>query len=48
MFELHLSRLTNAVDQSYIKSLLPDLSAGIGDLLPNLGQGEFLIVGDAP
>jgi DNA helicase HerA-like ATPase len=40
-------RLTNAVDQSYIKSLLPDLSAGIGDLLPNLGQGEFLIVGDA-
>ena len=41
-------RLTNAVDQSYIKSLLPDLSAGIGDLLPNLGQGEFLIVGDAP
>lgn len=41
-------RLTNAVDQSYIKSLLPDLSAGIGDLLPNLGQGEFLVVGDAP
>ncbi|MBV0890092.1 ATP-binding protein [Komagataeibacter oboediens] len=41
-------RLTNAVDQSYIKSLLPDLSAGVGDLLPNLGQGEFLIVGDAP
>lgn len=41
-------RLTNSVDQSYIKSLLPDLSAGIGDLLPNLGQGEFLIVGDAP
>lgn len=41
-------RLTNAADQSYIKSLLPDLSAGIGDLLPNLGQGEFLTVGDAP
>jgi hypothetical protein len=41
-------RLTNAVDQNYIKSLLPDLSAGIGDLLPNLGQGEFLTVGDAP
>lgn len=41
-------RLTNAVDQSYIKSLLPDLSAGVGDLLPNLGQGEFLTVGDAP
>lgn len=41
-------RLTNAVDQSYIKSLLPDLSVGMGDLLPNLGQGEFLTVGDAP
>ncbi|MBY2925848.1 ATP-binding protein [Rhizobium leguminosarum] len=41
-------RLTNAVDQNYIKSLLPDLSAGIGDLLPNLAQGEFLAVGDAP
>lgn len=41
-------RLTNAVDQAYVKSLLPDMSAGVGDLLPNLGQGEFLIVGDAP
>jgi len=41
-------RLTNAVDQNYIKSLLPDLSAGVGDLLPNLAQGEFLTVGDAP
>ncbi|MGN7714045.1 ATP-binding protein [Hyphomicrobiales bacterium] len=41
-------RLTNSIDQSYVKSLLPDLSAGIGDLLPNLGQGEFLAVGDAP
>ncbi|TXN20602.1 DUF87 domain-containing protein [Methylobacterium sp. WL19] len=41
-------RLTNAVDQNYIKSLLPDLSAGVGDLLPNLAQGEFLLVGDAP
>ncbi|WP_426231058.1 ATP-binding protein [Pararhizobium sp. DWP3-4] len=41
-------RLTNTIDQSYIKSLLPDLSAGIGELLPNLSQGEFLAVGDAP
>lgn len=40
-------RLTNVGDQNYIKSLLPDLSAGIGDLLPNLSQGEFLAVGDA-
>jgi DNA helicase HerA-like ATPase len=41
-------RLTNSVDQGYIRSLLPDLTAAIGDLLPNLGQGEFLTVGDAP
>lgn len=40
-------RLTNLTDQSYIKSLLPDLSAGIGEMLPNLVQGEFLAVGDA-
>lgn len=40
-------RLTNIVDQNYIKSLLPDISSGIGDLLPNLAQGEFLAVGDA-
>jgi hypothetical protein len=40
-------RLTNTLDQNYVKSLLPDLSAGIGDVLPNLIQGEFLAVGDA-
>lgn len=40
-------RLTNAADQAYVKALLPDLSLGVGDLLPNLLQGEFLAVGDA-
>jgi DNA helicase HerA-like ATPase len=40
-------RLTNAIDQQHVKALLPDLSAGLGDLLPNLTQGEFLAVGDA-
>ncbi len=40
-------RLTNLTDQNYIKSLLPDLSVGIGEMLPNLVQGEFLAVGDA-
>ncbi len=40
-------RLTNFTDQNYIKGLLPDLSAGLGDVLPNLVQGEFLAVGDA-
>lgn len=41
-------RLTNSADQGYIRSLLPDLTSAVGDLLPNLGQGEFLTVGDAP
>ncbi len=40
-------RLTNTNDQNYIKSLMPDNSNMIADILPNLGQGECLIVGDA-
>jgi DNA helicase HerA-like ATPase len=40
-------RLTNRVDQSYIKALLPDSSSGLVDLLPSLNQGEAFIVGDA-
>ncbi|MFD1623509.1 ATP-binding protein [Azospirillum griseum] len=40
-------RLTNQNDQNYIKSLLPDMADGVGEILPNLAQGEFLIVGDA-
>jgi DNA helicase HerA-like ATPase len=40
-------RLTNRVDQSYIKALLPDSSSGLIDLLPSLNQGEAFIVGDA-
>lgn len=40
-------RLTNRVDQSYIKALLPDSSGGLIDLLPTLNQGEAFIVGDA-
>lgn len=40
-------RLTNINDQNYIKGLLPDVSNGLVDLLPNLAQGEFLAVGDA-
>jgi uncharacterized protein len=40
-------RLTNPNDQSYVRALLPDLSFGIGETLPNLSQGEFLAVGDA-
>jgi len=40
-------RLTNTIDQSYIKALLPDSANGLVDLLPSLSQGEALIVGDA-
>lgn len=40
-------RLTNVNDQNYVKALMPDNSNAIADILPNLGQGECLIVGDA-
>ncbi|WP_444888840.1 ATP-binding protein [Microbulbifer sp. JMSA008] len=40
-------RLTNRVDQNYIKALLPDSSNSLIDLLPSLNQGEAFIVGDA-
>ncbi|WP_460130542.1 ATP-binding protein [Pseudomonas sp. H1_D05] len=40
-------RLTNTIDQGYIKALLPDSADGLVDLLPSLAQGEALIVGDA-
>lgn len=40
-------RLTNRVDQSYIKALLPDSSSSLIDLLPSLNQGEAFIVGDS-
>jgi len=40
-------RLTNVNDQNYVKSLMPENSNAIADVLPNLAQGECLIVGDA-
>lgn len=40
-------RLTNVNDQNYVKALMPDNSNAIADILPNLGQGECIIVGDA-
>lgn len=40
-------RLTNYLDQNYIKSLLPDSSSTLVDMLPILSQGEAFIVGDA-
>lgn len=40
-------RLTNQSDQSYIKNLMPDSTKSIGDILPNLGSGECIVVGDS-
>ena len=40
-------RLTNQSDQSYIKNLIPDSTKSIGDILPNLGTGECIVVGDS-
>ncbi len=40
-------RLTNRVDQNYIKALLPDSSSSLIDLLPSLNQGEAFVVGDS-
>ncbi|WP_260471800.1 ATP-binding protein [Bacillus salinus] len=40
-------RLTNINDQNYIKNLLPDNSRSISEILPTLGAGECLVVGDS-
>jgi hypothetical protein len=40
-------RLTNVNDQNYVRSLMPENSNSIADILPNLSSGECLIVGDA-
>jgi DNA helicase HerA-like ATPase len=40
-------RLTNPVDQTYIKRLVPDAFSGLTGVLPSLRQGESLIVGEA-
>ncbi|WP_433847219.1 anti-phage-associated helicase HerA [Acinetobacter proteolyticus] len=40
-------RLTNPVDQNYVRKLLPDSLGGIIDILPSLHQGDALLVGDS-
>jgi DNA helicase HerA-like ATPase len=40
-------RLTNINDQSYIRSLMPENSNAIADILPNLAVGQCLVVGEA-
>lgn len=40
-------RLTNPVDQSYVKKLLPDTLGNLIDTMPSLKQGEALLVGES-
>jgi hypothetical protein len=40
-------RLTNPVDQGYVRKLVSDTFASLIDTLPSLRQGEALIVGEA-
>ncbi|EES0219730.1 Bipolar DNA helicase, partial [Escherichia coli] len=40
-------RLTNPVDQNYVKKLLPDTLGAIIDTLPSLKAGEALIIGES-
>ncbi|HEX9829931.1 MAG TPA: ATP-binding protein [Bacteroidota bacterium] len=40
-------RLTNPLDQNYVRRLVPDSFAGLVDVLPALRQGEALVVGDS-
>lgn len=40
-------RLTNPLDQNYVRRLVPDTFANLTDVLPSLRQGEALVVGEA-
>jgi hypothetical protein len=40
-------RLTNPVDQNYVKRLMSDTFSGLIDTLPSLRQGEALVIGEA-
>ena len=40
-------RLTNVNDQNYMKKLLPDNRSSVTEILPNLGDGECIVIGDA-
>ena len=40
-------RLTNPIDQNYVKRLLPDTLGNLNDKLPSLKAGEALLIGEA-
>jgi hypothetical protein len=42
-----IMRLTNPLDQNYVRRLVPDTFASLTEVLPSLRQGEALIVGES-
>ena len=40
-------RLTNPIDQNYVKRLLPDTLGNLTDMLPSLQAGEALLIGES-
>ncbi len=40
-------RLTNPLDQNYVRRLMPDSFASVTDVLPALRQGEAIVVGES-
>lgn len=40
-------RLTNPIDQNYVKKLLPDTLGTLIDTMPSLKQGEALLIGES-
>lgn len=40
-------RVSNPIDQAYIKGLMPEGQAGLADIMASLRRGEALILGDA-
>lgn len=40
-------RLTNPIDQNYVKKLIPDTLGSLIDKMPSLKQGEALLVGES-
>ena len=40
-------RLTNPIDQGYVKKLLPDSLGSLIEKMPSLKQGEALLIGEA-
>jgi DNA helicase HerA-like ATPase len=40
-------RLSNSEDQGFVKSVIPDNTSGLSNLLPSLRTGEGIVIGEA-